>query len=708
MSLLTLGGLGTFVSNTWMAICIALNWMVYSVIGILYEVFNAISNINLFNKEIFEGFTQRMYVVIGVAMLFIFAYNLILMIINPEDKKSTGQMSKVVKETIISLVLVILLPTLFNYMAIFQKHIIDSNIISKIILGTTTGSENTACNFDEYKSLEVSGLKLDVLKAECNDFYGAPASVRGARILTPTLLNAFLYPTQFDFNTCEEFIKSCNGSDLKSCSSQGVEDVSDSKYSNKELCGQFYYNIKMSEYTGSAKYILYNSYFSDVLKDDNGKILSFNYVLAIIGGVLAIIMFASYTIMIGVRVAKLGFLEMIAPIPVMMRIIPKQKEALFDKWLKELKNTYLDVFVRLVIINFALYSVTLVPGIFDQLKLQGEYNIAVMLLAKAVVILGILQFAKETPSLIKEFFGDSGRFGLKAGFDKWKTNPLTNAARASVYGATTGKGFGKVTGAFSGAARGMVGGYDKAVKGLDTSRTERENGSSLPGRMLDRARIISGMETRGDRDDRQVNRWSEKLKTSREDEKKLKSIKDMATNAITKDTSKIKFNGFQFDGVDFSNMKYTQVKEYENVLKSAYENAKEVKDDNGIVVKTQEQVKNEAYQKLIQFQNEFGKAMKLKTEEAVDALIKGEDFYNAFTASDYSTASSNLAEVRSNDHDGIDKISSYSEFDKAINTLGDNNKKLSEDISTVTTKKGYQARKADNRMVKNQGESKKK
>ena len=188
MSLLTLGGLGTFVSNTWMAICIALNWMVYSVIGILYEVFNAISNINLFNKEIFEGFTQRMYVVIGVAMLFIFAYNLILMIINPEDKKSTGQMSKVVKETIISLVLVILLPTLFNYMAIFQKHIIDSNIISKIILGTTTGSENTACNFDEYKSLEVSGLKLDVLKAECNDFYSASASVRGARILTPTVL----------------------------------------------------------------------------------------------------------------------------------------------------------------------------------------------------------------------------------------------------------------------------------------------------------------------------------------------------------------------------------------------------------------------------------------------------------------------------------------------------------------------------------------
>lgn len=435
MSLLTLGGLGTFVSNTWMAICIALNWMVYSVIGILYEVFNAISNINLFNKEIFEGFTQRMYVVIGVAMLFIFAYNLILMIINPEDKKSTGQMSKVVKETIISLVLVILLPTLFNYMAIFQKHIIDSNIISKIILGTTTGSENTACNFDEYKSLEVSGLKLDVLKAECNDFYGAPASVRGARILTPTLLNAFLYPTQFDFNTCEEFIKSCNGSDLKSCSSQGVEDVSDSKYSNKELCGQFYYNIKMSEYTGSAKYILYNSYFSDVLKDDNGKILSFNYVLAIIGGVLAIIMFASYTIMIGVRVAKLGFLEMIAPIPVMMRIIPKQKEALFDKWLKELKNTYLDVFVRLVIINFALYSVTLVPGIFDQLKLQGEYNIAVMLLAKAVVILGILQFAKETPSLIKEFFGDSGRFGLKAGFDKWKSAGKTMSGVAGM-GAT--------------------------------------------------------------------------------------------------------------------------------------------------------------------------------------------------------------------------------------------------------------------------------
>ena len=333
-------------------------------------------------------------------------------------------------------------------------------------------------------------------------------------------------------------------------------------------------------------------------------------------------------------------------------------------------------------------------------------------MATVFIILGILQFGKECPDLIKEFFGNSGRFSVKGGFKKLKENPLTNATRASVYGATTGRGFGGVVGgALSGAIRGATRGYDKAVKGIDTARTERENGATFPGRMLDRARMGVGMETRGDRDDRQVNRWNEKLKTSREDEKKLKSIKDLATNAITKETSKVKFDGFKFGNVDFSNMKYTQVKEYENVLKSAYENAQEVKDANGTVVKTQEQVKNEAYQKLIDFQNEFGKVMKKKTEAGVQALISGTNvgyYDDAFTATDFSTARSNLADVRSNDHDGIGKIENFDQFDKALKNLGENNQSLSENISGVTTKKGYQARKADNRMVKNQGESKKK
>ncbi len=704
--------------------------MLYKLIGLLYQVFVAITQVNLFDRETFTQITRNMYVVMGIAMLFIFAYNIVLMIINPDDKKSTGSTTKVVKETIISLVLVILLPTIFNWMYIFQNNIINSGIISSIILNNVGSNNNVLeaeedCDyskygFDKYATYSGTGMitgrkgKIgvdvqapDAIKKECTDFKNKTEkfkSLEGAYLVAPTILSAFYKPTNFTYDECYSFMKSGNVD-----ANFGNDDE------DKQICINYFYDVTYSKLAGDTSIFTRDNYLRNIVSDDSKDSMELNALMAIIAGVIAIIMYFAYCIEVGVRVAKLGVLQIVSPIAVMLRIVPKQKEAFFDKWFKNVKNTYLDVFIRILIINFALFAVSLVPGIMKTLFSSiGDIDSggAIKALATVFIILGILQFGKECPDLIKEFFGNTGRFSVKGGLKKLKENPLTNATRASVYGATTGKGFGgRVGGALSGAIRGATGGYDKAVKGIDTARTERENGATFPGRMLDRARMGVGMETRGDRDDRQVNRWNEKLKTSREDEKKLKSIKDLATNAITKETSKVKFDGFKFGNVDFSNMKYTQVKEYENVLKSAYENAQEVKDANGTVVKTQEQVKNEAYQKLIDFQNEFGKVMKKKTEAGVQALISGTNvgyYDDAFTATDFSTARSNLADVRSNDHDGIGKIENFDQFDKALKNLGENNQSLSENISGVTTKKGYQARKADNRMVKNQGESKKK
>lgn len=431
MNLVLFGG---FVYDAWMTIVIALNWLTYNLIEILYRVFVAVANVNLFGKDIFDAFTNRMYIVVGMAMLFIFAYNIILMIINPEDKKGTGQMSKVVKETIISLVLVILLPTIFNYMAIFQKNILDSQIISQIILGNGTETKDD-CDFSKYKSLEklddtISINKLETSCKNYNDNEITSPSVRGAYLMTPTLLNAFLYPVNYSMDTCEEYIKSCDKEKLTECDSSKIEDEKD-----RDLCGKFYYSFKMSQYNGSIGYLLNRSYITDSLKNEDQKLLNFNYLYSLIGGILALVMFASYTIMIGVRVAKLGFLEIIAPIPVMMRIIPKQKEALYDKWFKELKNTYLDIFIRMIIINFALYAITLIPDVIKELGGSGDDNIVVVGLAKAVVILGILQFAKESPSLIKEFFGSSGRFSIKGGLDQWKESGHQIGGAAGAVGA---------------------------------------------------------------------------------------------------------------------------------------------------------------------------------------------------------------------------------------------------------------------------------
>ena len=486
MNLFMVGGPVKWIKDGWMNIWIIINRMLYSILELLYRVFVAISNVNLFDKDVFDSFTNRMYIVIAMAMVFIFAYNLVLMIINPEDKKGTGQATKLVKETIISLVLVILLPTIFNYMAIFQKDVIDSNIITKIIFGSGTSSaENETCDFSAFKSLdEVKSGRVNKLEKACSKYNSSSMtqSQRGAYLMTPTLLNAFFYPTQYSFHECEDFIKKCDGENLENCSSEVVQD----KTYNKKVCGEFFYGFKMAQYTGNLNYFIGNDELTDIVNEEDNKVLEFNYIFSVVGGVIALIMYASYTIMIGVRVAKLGFLQLIAPIPVMMRIIPKQKEAIFDKWFKELKNTYLDVFMRLIIINFALYAISLVPDVIDNLAGGGDDSLPVVLLAKAVVILGILQFGKEAPGLFKEFFGGSGNFGIKKGFDTWKSTGSkvagmgAAAVGAGVVGATrnvvNGKGVGKAFSGIGGFASGLVRGAKNGYKnGLSNTKTTVSN-----------------------------------------------------------------------------------------------------------------------------------------------------------------------------------------------------------------------------------------
>ena len=222
-------------------------------------------------------------------------------------------------------------------------------------------------------------------------------------------------------------------------------------------------------------------------------------------------MYFSYCIEIGVRVAKLGVLQILSPIAVMLRIVPKQKEAFFDKWFKNVKDTYLDVFIRLLIINFALFAVSLIPGVIKTLFSSiGDIdsNGVIQALATVFIILGILQFGKECPDLIKEFFGNSGRFSVKNSLGKLKSNANAafglgaGAIGAGVVGgfrnAASGKGIGKAFSAVGGAASGFVRGAKAGYKnGFTNSKTTISNTADTVQALAtkhraSRARGISG------------------------------------------------------------------------------------------------------------------------------------------------------------------------------------------------------------------------
>lgn len=533
MSLFSLGGFfSDAIADIWMSIWLSLNDFVYSIISVLYQVFEGVANVNLFSEEVFKDITSRIYIIMGIAMLFIFAYNLVLMIINPDDKKGTGQTTKVIKETMISLVLVILLPTIFNYMSIFQKHILESQIISQIILGDTGGTSAEECDysqytiFDEYDigkvddtsflnwktilSLGIYQIYLStkdstptaMLTEYCENYSNelSPAQ-RGAYALPATIFSAFYHPTNVDYNSCEEWIEQCKND--KSCSSTDVTEDED-----KEMCAYYVYDVKLAKYMGNIAPFNSESKFYSKVKADDGT-FEFNGLMALAAGVLALYMFVCYTIAIGTRVAKLGFLQIISPIAVMMRIIPKQKEAMFDKWYKQLLNTYLDVFIRLIIIYFALFAISLVPDVIDALfeSIEGSWYVAA--LSTVVVILGILMFAQKAPELFKEFFGGSGNFSLKSPKKQLSENKLAmgavGLARGGVGGASRnmfrsireGKKPHEVIGStvgglFGGARRGAKAGYgstldniamntDRAIDETTDKRRERAKYKALHG-----------------------------------------------------------------------------------------------------------------------------------------------------------------------------------------------------------------------------------
>lgn len=773
--------IGDSIADTWMSIWLSINNVVYNIIELLYKVFVAVANVNLFSQDVFDKIIKGIYIVMGIAMLFIFAYNLVLMIINPDDKKGTGQMTKMIKETIISLVLIVLLPTIFNYMSIFQRHVLDSNILGQIILGDvggTTSLDEIKNSCEKYKSYTIIDDKTDIGDKKFNWKYilkgvftgiigGAPAanvtipmgvgasiinyinqdatlpsenlyngclvynaktaSLRGASTIAPTIFSAFYHPTNYGYFECAEYIEDGVGK-YDSYTTDYIKEDDD-----KKMCSYYYYDVNMAKFTSSLKPFNEESEFYSKVKKNDGT-FEFNYILALVAGVLAVYMFACYTMAIGVRVAKLGFLQIISPIAVMMRIIPKKKEAIYDKWQKMLLETYLDVFIRLTIIYFSLFAVSLVPNVIKTLFSSFDSGVFVNALACVVVILGILKFAQDAPGLFKDFFGGSGSFALKSPKKQLSENKIAmggvNALRGGIYGATTGKAggegvSGKIGGFVGGAWRGAVGGYDKAVKGLDTARTERENGSTFWGRQLDRTRTAIGMETRAEADDRNIEKvfnTTERRKQNEAVMKQIKNIKSHVEEKIERENSKVKFHVADANG-NIIEGNYNSMSQY---LKSLQDNISNATNDAD---------RAKALKEMDIFRDNLGQQKKQAVENMVHSLMNGSRVQvdtdsngnpvYAFNENDMSLVQTSVAEInkeiskggvglqfddQGNAISGSETTASITSGFDLLNSFKDSIEAQSYEIQqhSSTVNSNYTARHADSRMVRGNGKSEKK
>ncbi len=378
----------TLIANNWFINILAaffislLDSVAYTLLAAGYNIFYAVSKINIFRpgsggEAVYTEITTKIYTALSVVMVFVFAYYLIMMIVDPDGGKGKST-SALVKETIIAFVTVILLPTVFGYMSIFQDHVITNNTIGNLILGGS-GGENG--DFGDQVALIVFTSFYHPEGTSYSDYFSNEGEYIGVE-------------------------------DAKSvCSGGGANDTVCDAWA--EGLQEWVDDTSWSAISPISK----RSKLYNTTNDEGG--MYYMWIITTVCGVVAAWFFFSYAIDVGTRAVKLGFLQIIAPVPVLLKIFPQGKKT-FDSWFAEIKKSYLEIFLRLAIIFFIVKLCTRVPMFIDAVWDSGD-DISGGFLTKALatvcLILGLLKFAKDAPQLFKTIFASGG--GLFAGLD-WK------------------------------------------------------------------------------------------------------------------------------------------------------------------------------------------------------------------------------------------------------------------------------------------------
>lgn len=587
------------VKNLLIPMFFAIDNIVYGLIQDVYNLFFEIANISILSDTSIATFARRIYIIIGIFMLFKVAFSLITMLVNPEsltDSKKGGP--ALIKKIIIALVLLVAVPNIFTIGYRLQSIILNKNVLANLILGASSAVENTD---------DGSGRTM-------SDYYSD-----GGEIISVQVFKGFFHPKQETMEKLKS-LEECKGAskDDEACIYTNAETVAD---------------------------------FDDIIKSDD---YVYNFLISTIAGAYVAWMLFMFCFDIAVRSVKLSFLQLIAPVPILASIDESQGNKVFKAWTKNCVSTFLSVFVRLITIYFIIFIISEIVknGLIGYYKFDFASSKFVFqsggsnFLLSAMIILGLLLFAKEVPKLIEEILGikSSGLMSL----NPFKHNAFLGGAVGGAVGATVGgiaaaqtaRDLGKnkwaaglrgLQGATTGTFRGAMGAGMKATTlkdainkgsdaGAETSRRleEIEGTSGIFGRTLARTQDKIHMSTAG-------SRAKKKIETYGNFTKSAKTLKDKAKAEALKDSkAQIEYKYTNAKGVEdtATNSRYA--------LEAEIEKAKRKGDAEALTeysqqlvgwekTKTNKVVKewSESYQK--------GHYTKIENAEALEAFSKMEE-----------------------------------------------------------------------------------
>ncbi len=379
---------------------------IYTVISYLYDVFILIAKAEILNSDLVQSIYRSVGMILGLFMIFKLTFSLIQALIDPEkltDKKNG--FSSIIMRSVIAIVLLGITPSLFK----------EAFKLQSLLIGANNSNDNI------------------IYKLILQNKIGVNSSDMGQK------LAADLY---FSFYTDEEFPK---------------YDLGTGKY-DENLEERFqrvnYETLKENVTTrakksdGDSNWNFYDTIGPLTIRRDSQFVIEFNEIFINVVGIFILYMLFIYCFQVAARVFKLAFLQLIAPIPILSYI--SDPDGSFKKWIKQCTSTYLDLFLRLIIIYFVMY---LSSDVLDQLNstdsilmnsINGQnLSFFTIVLIKIFLVIGLLIFAKKVPELIEDIFpnlkGGAAGFGFGLGLKKNVLDPATDTLK-SLYNTPLGWG----------------------------------------------------------------------------------------------------------------------------------------------------------------------------------------------------------------------------------------------------------------------------
>lgn len=354
-------------------ILLTLDCIIYSFVSYVYQIFLFLAQGGKLIDDKFVGdLVDRIYIIIGVIMLFIIAYSLLKAMINP-DETLKGKQSPVniIKDVIISVALIALLPTIFEFVFNFQNSLLINNTIGKIIVGASGSGTSDPAN-----------------------------TIRdGGYIMAEGVFKAFLHANP-------EFC------DTKAEESNGVsESGQECKIIEVDNKGTTFGDL-WDEARQATTFWALARVGPSILKGE----VNYYFLIAPAAGIFVLFVLIQYCLDMALRLVKLAVYEVIAPIPIFARIIPnEQSKKVFSNWLKATLSTFTEVFIRIAILYFAVFLISTVRASLNDIfgtVFSGSARLDILLIAQALIIIGIIMFVKQAPEILKEITGlDSGKYG---------------------------------------------------------------------------------------------------------------------------------------------------------------------------------------------------------------------------------------------------------------------------------------------------------